>query len=460
MGIINWALNQFGYIKMNQEATPAGTIEKQFGVGPAASRKMRNSQALWWAMYTNHPPWETDCVRPLGLPGAIGRELSRHVLAEFSLSVSGGARAEYLDRQLQAALPQFPNHLELGLCLGGLALKPCPEGDRIGIKAFTTGFTPTRFDSGGRAVGGVFKTGPVRQGKDWFVRLEYHDLLPQNPPLYIIENQAFRSDSTGGVGAQVPLDMVEEWAGLEERLEVENLSGPLFAFFRPPVSNQEEPGSPLGVSVYGGAVAERIQEADQQWERIWWEYKSGERKIFADGKLSPGQLSDRLFLHGAFTRSGDLFQEFSPDFRQSALYDGFQYILKIIEFNVGLAFGTLSDPQAVNRTATEEIMTKHRQYVTEGAIQKTFETALDNLLYAMDALCTLYGLAPDGSYEASYAWGDGILDDPETKRQDMAMGLQLLAAGVIGPVEFRMTYFGEDEETARQMLPGVEEMVE
>lgn len=63
MGILNGALNQFGYIKMNQEATPTGTIEKQFGVGPAASRKMRNSRALWWAMYTNHPPWETDCVR-------------------------------------------------------------------------------------------------------------------------------------------------------------------------------------------------------------------------------------------------------------------------------------------------------------------------------------------------------------------------------------------------------------
>ena len=44
---------------------------------------------------------------------------------------------------------------------------------------------------------------------------------------------------------------------------------------------------------------------------------------------------------------------------------------------------------------------------------------------------------------------DGVLDDPDTRRQDMAMGLSLLNASIIGPVEYRMRYFGEDEKTAR-----------
>lgn len=462
MGIIDWALNKFGYGKRNREAAPAQTIEKEFGVRPAASQRMEDNINLWWAMYTNHPPWETECVRPLGLPGAIGRELARHALAEFSVSVSGGARAEYLHEQVQRAAARFDADLEMGLCLGGVALKPFLEGDRILVKAFTTGFTPTRFDGADKVTGGVFKTGPVQKGKRWYVRLEYHDLSPQpdGPPLYVIENRAFRSEPDGSIGAPVPLAEVEEWAQLEERVEIENLRKPLFGYFKPPVSNQEEPASPLGVSVYGGAVADRIREADEQWERIWWEYESGERKIFADGRLSPGQASDRLFVHGSFTKDGSLFQAFSPEFRQSALYDGFQYILKIIEFNVGLAFGAISDPQAVNRTATEEIMTKHRQYVTEGAIQTAFEEALNDLIDAMDALCSLYQLAPPGPYEASCAWGDGILDDPETKRQDMAMGLQLLNAGIIGPLEYRMTYLKEDEETARRMLPKMEEMTD
>ena len=463
MGLIDWARNLFGFGKLNKETTPAGTIEKEFGVQPAASRKMENNINLWWAMYTNHPPWESCDVRPLGLPGAIGRELARHALAEFSAAVSGSARAEYINRQVQAAKARFAQNLEIGLCLGGVALKPYPDGDRILVEAATTGFTPTRFDGTGKVIGGVFKSKPLRQGKDWFVKLEYHDFLQREDgtTVYVIENKAFRSGENGGIGEQVPLNTVREWAGLLERAEIENLDGPLFAYFKPPVSNQEEPDSFMGVSVYSGAVVDRIKEADEQWERILWEFKSGERKIFSDAtQIDAGQIGDRLFLKGAFTSDGNLFEQFSPELRGSALYDGFQYILKIIEFNVGLAFGTISDPQSVNKTATEEIMTNHRQYVTESDIQTAFQSILDDLICAMNAWCDLARLAPAGTYSVDYNWGDGVLDDPETKRQDMAMGLSLLNASIIGPVEYRMRYFGEDEKTAKKMLPDMEDMTD
>ena len=463
MGIIDWARNLFGFGKLNKETTPAGTIEKEFGVQPAASRKMEDNINLWWALYTNHPPWESCDVRPLGLPGAIGRELARNALTEFSVAVSGSDRAEYINRQVQAAKSRFAQNLEIGLCLGGVALKPYPDGDRILVEAATTGFTPTRFDGTGKAIGGVFKSKPLRQGKDWFVKLEYHDFLQREDgtTVYVIENKAFRSGENGGIGAQVPLNTVREWANLLERAEIENLDGPLFAYFKPPVSNQEEPDSSMGVSVYSGAVVDRIKEADEQWERIWWEFKSGERKIFSDAtQISAGQIDDRLFFRGAFTSEGNLFEQFSPELRSSALYDGFQYILKIIEFNVGLAFGTISDPQSVNKTATEEIMTKHRQFVTESDIQKASQSTIDDLICAMNAWCDLAQLAPAGTYSVDYNWGDGVLDDPETKRQDMAMGLSLLNASIIGPVEYRMRYFGEDEKTAKKMLPDMEDMTD
>ena len=78
----------------------------------------------------------------------------------------------------------------------------------------------------------------------------------------------------------------------------------------------------------------------------------------------------------------------------------------------------------------------------------------------MNAWCDLARLAPAGTYSVDYNWGDGVLDDPETKRQDMAMGLSLLNASIIGPVEYRMRYFGEDEKTARKMLPDMEDMTD
>ena len=462
MGIIDWARNLFDFGKLNKETMPAGTIEKEFGVRPAASRKMEDNINLWWALYTNHPPWESCDVRPLDLPRAIGRELAWHALTEFSVAVSGSARAEYINRQMQLAASKFGINLELGLCLGGVCLKPYPDNGRVLVDVFTTKFTPTRFDGTGKAIGGVFESDQVRQGKDWFVKLEYHDFQTREDgsAVYVVENKAFRSGSGGGIGAQVPLAAVKEWADLSDRKEIELLERPLFAYFKPPSANNIEPASALGVSVYSGPTADLIRQADEQWQQLQREYKTGKRRMLIDkAVMDASQADDEIYEYGVFS-SKDFFQFINPEIRDDPLYNGFQRILQRIEFNVGLAFGTISDPQNVEKTATEILAAKQRQFVTEKAIQAAFQSTLDDLIYAMDAWCDLARLAPAGAYSVDYNWGDGVLDDPETKRQDMAMGLSLMNAGIIGPVEYRMRYFGEDENTARQMLLDMEDMTD
>ena len=462
MGLIDWARNLFGFGKLNKETTPAGTIEKEFGVRPAASRKMEDNINLWWALYTNHPPWESCDVRPLGLPGAIGRELARHALTEFSVAVSGSARAEYINRQMQLAAAKFGIDLELGLCLGGVCLKPYPDNGRVLVDAFTTKFTPTRFDGTGKAIGGVFESDPVRQGKDWFVKLEYHDLQTRKDgrTVYVVENKAFRSVSGGGARERVPLDSVKAWAGLSEREELERLDGPLFAYFKPPSANSVEPSSSLGVSVYSGPTVDLILQADEQWQQLRREYKTGKRRMIIDkGVMDASQADDEIYEYGVFS-SKDFFQFINPEIRDDPLYNGFQRILQRIEFNVGLAFGTISDPQSVEKTATEILAAKQRQFVTEKAIQAAFQSTLDDLIYAMDAWCDLARLAPAGTYSVDYNWGDGVLDDPETKRQDMAMDMQRVSAGLMKPVAFVMKWDGVDEKTARKMLPDMEDMTD
>lgn len=459
MGFIDWIRGLFG--KLNKETVPSGVLEKEFGARPAASREMQDNAALWYAMYTDKAPWLNCDIRSIGLPSSIGRELSRHALTEFSVTVSGSARANFINDQVQLAARTFWDDLEKGLCLGGIAFKPYNDNGRILVQTYTSGFTPTHFDGAGKAIGGVFKSKPVRQGNEWYVRLEYHDFrtLDDGSSVYVVENKAFRSSQDGSVGAQAALGSVDIWRGLSERELIAGLDGPLFAYFKPPVANHEEIGSPMGCSVYSGAVKELIKQADEQWERLWWEFKSGERKIFSDAtQIDASQISDRLFLKGAFTSEGNLFEQFSPDFRNDSLYQGLQYILKLIEFSVGLAFGTISDPQSVNKTATEEIMTKHRQYVTEDAIQKAFQSTLDDLICAMNAWCDLLRLAPAGAYKVDYNWGDGVLDDPETRRQDMALDMQRVAAGLMRDVDFVMKWDKVDEATARKLLPGMEEM--
>ena len=55
-----------------------------------------------------------------------------------------------------------------------------------------------------------------------------------------------------------------------------------------------------------------------------------------------------------------------------------------IEFSVGLAYGTLSEPSEIEKTATEILTSKQRSYVFVSEIQQSLETALGDLVYALN----------------------------------------------------------------------------
>lgn len=438
---------------------PQAAAEREFGVSPAVSMTMEKYIALWYAMMVNTPPWQDCNVKAVGLPAAICREVTRPTLVEFTANITGSQRADYLNDGFQLAKENFSKALELGLALGGVALKPYIYGDKLLVDMTgAAGFQPTKFDPTGRCIGGVFRDKPVKVNGKYYVRLESHDLTDTT---YTIKNKAYYSDSTGSVGAAAPLDVVPEWADIQEEVTIQNMDGPLFAYFKPPIANTADTNSLCGMSIYGdAATVELIKQADEQWERLRWEFKSGERKVLMDGTSSTADMFDkRLFEIGAFTADGDFYKFLNPELRNDAVYKGFQDVLRRIEFNVGLSYGDISDPQTVEKTATEIRSSKQRKYVLISSIQTALEHTFDALIYAMNTYATLYGLAADGEYEVTYDWGDSILDDQETKDKEFARDLQLLSAGIVNDWELRAKYMNEDEETAKAALPKMQDVV-
>ena len=438
---------------------PRAVAEREFGTSPAVSMTMEQQIALWYAMLVNTPPWRDCNVKAVGLPAAICREVTRPTLVEFTANITGSQRADYLNDGFQLAKENFGKALELGLALGGVALKPYIYGDKLLVDMTgAAGFQPTKFDPAGRCVGGVFRDKPVKVNGKYYVRLESHDLTDT---VYTIKNKAYYSDSTGSVGAPAPLEVVPEWADIQEEVTIQNMDGPLFDYFKTPIANTADTNSLCGMSIYGdAATVELIKQADEQWERLRWEFKSGERKVLMDGNTTTANMFDkRLFEIGAFTADGDFYQFLNPELRNDAVYKGFQDVIRRIEFNVGLSYGDISDPQTVEKTATEIRSGKQRKYVLISSIQTALEHTFDALIYAMDVYATLYGLAADGEYEVTYDWGDSILDDQETKDNEFARDLQLLNAGIMNDWEFRAKYFNEDEETAKAALPKMQDVV-
>lgn len=454
MGLVNGIVNT-----VKRFFFPQAVAEREFGVSPAVSFTMEQHIGLWYAMMVNTPPWQNCDVKAVGLPAAICREVARPTLVEFTANITGSKRADYLNENFQTAKENFNRALELGLALGGVALKPYIYGDNMLVDVTgAAGFQPTKFDPSGRCIGGVFKDKPVKVNGTYYVRLESHEL---NGTTYTIKNKAYYSDSSGSVGADAKLPDIPEWADIEPEVTIENVDGPLFAYFKPPIANTADSNSMCGMSIYGdAATVELIKQADEQWERLRWEYKSSERKVLMDGTSSTADMfNKRLFEIGPFSPNGDFFQHIEPQIRDDAIYRGFQNTLRRVEFNIGLSYGDISDPQTIEKTATEIRSSKQRKYVLVSSIQAALAHTFDSLIYAMDVYASLYGLAPAGDYEATYDWGDSILDDQETKDKEFSRDLQLTSAGVMNPWELRAKYFNEDEDTAKAALPTAQDMV-
>lgn len=439
---------------------PQAVAEREFGVSPAVSLTMEQHIGLWYAMMVNTPPWQNCDVKAVGLPAAICREVARPTLVEFTANITGSKRADYLNENFQTAKENFSRALELGLALGGVALKPYIYGDKLLVDITgAAGFQPTKFDPSGRCIGGVFKDKPVKVNGTYYVRLESHEL---NGTTYTIKNKAYYSDSSGSVGADAQLTTISEWADIEPEVTIENVEGPLFAYFKPPIANTADSNSMCGMSIYGdAATVELIKQADEQWERLRWEYKSSERKVLMDGTSSTADMfNKRLFEVGPFSPNGDFFQHIEPQIRDDAIYRGFQNTLRRVEFNIGLSYGDISDPQTIEKTATEIRSGKQRKYVLISNIQTALEHTFDALIYAMDVYASLYNLAPAGDYEAVYDWDDSILDDQETKDKEFARDMQLVSADIMNAWELRAKYFNEDEATAKAALPKMQDMTD
>ena len=148
--------------------------------------------------------------------------------------------------------------------------------------------------------------------------------------------------------------------------------------------------------------------------------------------------------------SGDLYKVFSPAIRDSALFNGLDKILKRIEFACSLAYGTLSDPASVEKTAEEIRSSKQRSYTAVSEMQKELGNALQHLLWIDSFYADLYKLAPTGEYDVAITWGDGILEDPGI---EFGRRLQLVNNGHLKPEKLIAWWFGVSEEDAAEYIP-------
>lgn len=430
-----------------QRLFPLKDIKQALGIKPAITDDMLSSIELWQKCFSGNAPWLNDDVISLRLEQSITREFANITLNEMTASVSN----DKLQKIFETATEDLNSELQSGLATGAMVIKPL-GGDKVQYIS-ANAFVPIEFDARHRLVKVIFPEFK-KIGDNYYTRLEYHSLDTKKG--LTITNTAYVSASEGQLGREIPLAAVDEWASLPNAVTYPAMLRPAFGYFRTPIKNTID-GSSCGVSVYANDI-NLIRKIDTQFGRLDWEFESGERAIHVDAaafkKEGTEKLNKRLY-KAVDVDLGDneLFKDFSPAIRQSDITDGLNTYLRRLEFSVGLAYGDLSDPDTVAKTATEILSAKNRKYNTVSAIQKQLKYCLDDLVYAL----AFYNSLTTSGYTFVCDFKDSILTDEQTER---TQDIQDLSLGIMRPDEYRMKWYGEDEKTAKKNLPQSSEVVD
>lgn len=411
-------------------------------------------------------------------------------------TVGNTERAEYLNSQYKKLKRNIERQLEYGIAKGGLVIRPyVVENKTTSVKTTTTvdgnkvvnavknkwdiefdfvqadNFYPITFDANGKITEAAFIQSKV-SGKTLYRRLEYHRF--ENNTVTVI-NKAFKLSNDRVItpynfdtqlGEEIPLTDVPEWAYLEPEITITDIDRPLFAYFKMPDANTIDTLSPLGVSGFARAK-DLIRDADIQYSRLLWEYEGGELAIDIDrdamrtrfdvnGNVVTERpiLQERLFRTVDLGDKSDTYQQYAPALRSNDYIKGLNTILMHIEDSVGLARGTLSDVGVEAKTATEITVLKQRNYQTNAEIQRALQYTLEDTIYIMNTLCSLYKITPDGEYDVSFEWDDSLLVD---MNEELSKRLLLQSNNLVSRLENRQWYFGETKRQAEEALLKIDE---
>lgn len=447
-------------------------IGKTVSMDVSISSAMEDAIVLWGKMYGNSPPWKREGMKTLNIPAAIASEMAKTVVLELEAKVSGSARANYINTEMNnKVFGKVRDIAEFMIAKGGVVIKPYVNGQDIEVDIVQAEhFYPVSFDSNGNITSAFFDdfefAGDVR-----YIRLEFHELVDGH---YTITNKAYkkegwkkkRDSNDDDLGKECQLTEVDRWAEIEPVVEVEDVEHVFFSYGKMPGANHIDTGSPLGVSIYSKAV-EIIEEADEQWARIWREYKEKEVVVQVTSEMFEKDRNDNPIIPEGNERRYEIFdtdkapdgkisdfiKEWSPDIRDSSMFSGLNKLLQRIEFLSGLSYGVISDPIDFEKTATEIKSSKQRMYTTVTDIQKALQELLDDAVFVADELIDLYELAPEGEYETSYNWDDSIVVDQDVEYQRR---WSWVAAGKYSLEAFYAWYFNCSEDEAKSYIPKIE----
>lgn len=400
--------------------------EKEFNIKSIISPEMESVLSKCELIYSGRPPWidHEDNIRTINFAKSICSETARLTTLAVSITVDGPGMGEYIQSVIDKSYYNLRGWVQRGFARGTAIIKP----NGGGLDVFTPNeFLITSVDDNSNINGVVFKDHYGENGK-YFTRFEYHRFEVDN--IYAISNRAYVSENSESLGKKIDLEKTK-WADLLPDAYItkandEKLDAPLFGVLTTPDANDFDSVSPLGQPLFSQAI-EELKDLDIAYSRNAEEIKDSKRIVLSDDRLllpSGENLKMRksLFKLPKFvknvsgTDAKEFYQEINPQLNTDTRKNGINQQLSFIAYKCGYSNGYFSFDEktgVVTATQIEADQQRTIQFIKD--CRDKLQNCMDGVIYAIQVMAELYGLAPSGTYEVEYGFGDIIYSYEEDK---------------------------------------------
>lgn len=432
--------------------------KEEFDIRPATSELMESIAERCGSIYAGHPAWidADDHIKTINFAKTICSEVAALTTLAIKIQISGSARADWLQQEIDDIYYLLRHWCEYADAYGTAILKP--NGDSVDL-VLPGDFIITAKD-GEKVTGAVF-IDRATDDKYYYTRLEYHRF---DGDIYRITNKCYRGTSEDDVSKEVDIKTTP-WNDLDEEVALSGLERPLFAVLRTPKANNAEVGSAMGLPVFYDALSE-LEDLDIAYSRTMKEIKDSKRTVLLDSdRLLPsgGKVSNTA---AAFKRKGEqmglpdyvksvygdgresFYHEINPTLNTDARLTGFNALLSQIGFKCGFSDGYFVFDQKTGMITATQVESDDRRTIQSIKDHRDkLQDCIDNLVYALNAFADLYGLAPQGSYEIVYDFGDITYN----REEDRLRWWQYVQANKVPAWMYFVKFEGMTEEDAKAM---------
>lgn len=240
---------------------------------------------------------------------------------------------------------------------------------------------------------------------------------------------------------------------------------PLFVLIHPRVTNNLEVDSPLPISIFGNSI-DTLKAIDIKYDSYNVEFLQGKKRTYVSAELTEvdketGEVKtnfdpDETVIYRLPTGTDingntkaaivNVTDALRSQEHSQAIQDELNYLSK----QVGLGVDYYRFEKGRVMTATQVISEKSDTFRNmkkhEGILEKAIITLMKSLMYMSNEFTDLKFEKPE---EVSVSFDDSIIEDKSTEKDNDRKDLE---AGIMSKVQFRMKWYGEDEETARENL--------